>query len=107
MRCPKHDLSRIHCAHVEMVINNIFKQTLNIGYGTKIKKRETLNSLEWLQIANVKAKELIFLHEVINLEHLRIIGGSFYSITGIENCSKLKTLFLQKMHILNKVKTNY
>lgn len=79
-------------------------QKLNIGYGAKIKGWETLNSLKWLQIADVKTNELVFLHEVINLEYLRIIGGSFCSIAGIENCSKLKTLFLQKCTSLTTLK---
>jgi hypothetical protein len=79
-------------------------QKLNIGYGTKIKGWETLNSLKWFQISDVKTNELVFLREVINLEYLRIIGGSFCSIAGIENCNKLKTLFLQKCTSLTKLK---
>ena len=52
---------------------------------------------------NVKTEDLSFLQYVINLEYLRIIGGSFTSIVGIENCSKLKTLFLQKCTSLTEL----
>lgn len=71
-------------------------KVLNIGYGFKIKGWESLKSLNRLLIGSVKTENLSFLQEATNLEYLRIIGGSFTSISGIENCKKLKTLFLQK-----------
>lgn len=71
-------------------------EVLNIGYGAKIKGWEDLKSLKRLLIGGVKADNLSFLSETINLEYLRIIGGSITSITGIEKCKKLDTLFLQK-----------
>jgi Leucine-rich repeat (LRR) protein len=69
---------------------------LNIGYGGKTKGWDKLKKLKQLQINSVKTENLSFLRETVNLEYLRIIGGSFTSISGIERCSKLKTLFLQK-----------
>ncbi|SEW54493.1 leucine-rich repeat domain-containing protein [Chitinophaga arvensicola] len=69
---------------------------LNIGYGEKIKGWEKVKTLEWLQIGGIKTTDLSFLKEIIQLEYLRIIGASITSIAGIEKCSKLKTLFLQK-----------
>lgn len=76
---------------------------LNIGYGPKIKGWETLQLLTRLLIGNVKAKDLSFLQNVVNVEYLRLIGGSFTSINGIENCNKLNTLFLQKCTSLTQL----
>ncbi|TXH66982.1 MAG: hypothetical protein E6Q83_19045 [Thiothrix sp.] len=68
---------------------------LTLGYDPNIKGWETLKSLKTLLIGSVKTEDLSFLKEVVSLEYLRIIRGSFVSIKGIENCNKLHTLFLQ------------
>lgn len=77
---------------------------INIGYGSKIDGWDTLHHLKRLIIGSVKTNDLLFLQHVINLEYLRIIRGSFTSISGIDNFSKLKTLFLQKCTSLTKLK---
>ena len=78
-------------------------EALNIGYGAKIKRWDTLTGLKRLQIGGVKTEDLSFLQHTANLEYLRIIGGSFTTIAGIENCKKLKTLFLQKCTALTEL----
>ncbi|PSK89094.1 leucine-rich repeat domain-containing protein [Taibaiella chishuiensis] len=71
-------------------------EELNIGYGPKIKGWDSLTHLKRLQVGGLKTEDLSLLQHAVNLEYLRIIGGSFTTIAGIENCKKLKTLFLQK-----------
>jgi len=71
-------------------------EELNIGYGPKISGWEDLTSLKKLLIGGVKTSDLSLLQQAINLEYLRIIGGTFTTIAGLENCKKLETLFLQK-----------
>ncbi|MGJ1363749.1 hypothetical protein ACR79B_10535 [Sphingobacterium spiritivorum] len=78
-------------------------EKLNIGYGPKIHGWDKLTSLKELLIGGVKHASLSFLKHAINLEYLRIIGGSFESIEGLEHCSKLTTLFLQKCNALTKL----
>lgn len=80
-----------------------FLEKMNIGYEAKT-KWGGLHSLKRLLIGSVKTNDLAFLHNVINLEYLRIIGGSFTSIAGIENCSNLRTLFLQRCSSLTSLK---
>ncbi len=80
-------------------------EELNIGYGPKIKGWEQLVKLKWLQIAALKTEDLSLLQQAHDLEYLRIIGGSIVTISGIEKCQKLKTLFLQKCTQLRGIKT--
>ncbi|QQT25055.1 hypothetical protein [Sphingobacterium spiritivorum] len=78
-------------------------EKLNISYGPKISGWDKLTSLKELLIGGVKYADLSFLKHAVNLEYLRIIGGSFESIEGLENCSKLTTLFLQKCNALSRL----
>lgn len=78
-------------------------EVLNIGYGAKIKGWDTLTALKRFQIGRVKTEDLSFLQHAVNLEYLRIIGGSFTTIAGIEKCEKLGTLFLQKCAALTEL----
>jgi len=71
-------------------------EELHLGYGPKIKGWHTLINLRKLMIGGVKTDDLSFLKHAVNLEYLRIVGGKFESIAGIDNCEKLKTLFIQK-----------
>jgi hypothetical protein len=73
---------------------------LSIGYGQKIHGWEKLENLNKLVIQILKTDDLLFLRENNNLEYLRIIRGTISSIKGIENCTKLKTLFLQSCNSL-------
>ena len=79
-------------------------EDINIGYNKKIRGWETLNRLKILMLQRVKTDNLIFLSETTSLEYLRIIRGKFTSIEGIENCTNLKTLFLQSCTALTKLK---
>jgi len=79
-------------------------QGLNIGEFAKFYGWEALKQLEWLQICSLKTDDLSFLKEVTSLEDLRIIGGAFTSITGIEKCEKLKLLTLQRCRKLTTLK---
>lgn len=79
-------------------------EELNIGYGSKINGWEQLVKLKRLQIAALKTEDLSLLEQANDLEYLRIIGGSIVTISGIENCQKLKTLFLQKCTQLKEIK---
>jgi Leucine-rich repeat (LRR) protein len=79
-------------------------EELNIGYNHKISGWNSLTTLKFLLLNGVKTDSLDFLKDTTSLEYLRIIRGSFTSIAGIENCSKLKTLFLQKCTSLTKLK---
>lgn len=79
-------------------------EELNIGYGKKIKGWEHLTELKRLQIAGLKVDDLSLLRQVHNLEYLRIIGGSFGTISGIEECQKIRILFLQKCTQLNEIR---
>ena len=47
---------------------------------------------------------LSFLEKTISLQYLRIIGGSYTSIEGLEKCVNLKTLFLQRCTALTNLK---
>lgn len=69
---------------------------LNIGYDKEIIGWGNLKQLDRLLISNVKTQNLSFLENNISLKYLRIIGGKFTSIDGIENCKELNTLFLQR-----------
>jgi len=81
----------------ELNLSNFEKlKILNIQFSTKIGGWDDLKMLKRLQIGGVKTDNLMFLQKLTSLEYLRIIGGTFTSIVGIENCNKLKTLFLQK-----------
>jgi hypothetical protein len=77
---------------------------LNIGFGDKIENWGNLKQLHRLQIGGVKTENLEFLSGLENLEFLRIIKGTFTSIKGLENCDKLKTIFLQNCNSLVDVK---
>lgn len=79
-------------------------ETINIGYGSKIEGWNTLFQLKRLIIGSVKTDDLLFLHDVINLEYLRIVNGSFSSIRGLEGCHRLKTIFIQGCNSLVHVK---
>lgn len=78
-------------------------EKLNIGYGDKVTGWKNLPNLKRLMIGGVKTEDLSFLQDTTNLEYLRIIKGSFTSITGIENCKSLKTLFLQSCNSLTEL----
>jgi hypothetical protein len=79
-------------------------EEVNIGYGEKIIGWESLRQLKELQINGVRTENLNFLANTTSLEYLRVIRGSFTSIAGIENCTKLRTLFLQICTALTKLK---
>lgn len=79
-------------------------EELNIGYGRKIKGWDHLTNLKRLQIAGMKVDDLSLLRQAYNLEYLRIIGGSFVTISGIEKCQKIRTLFLQKCTQLKEIR---
>lgn len=70
-------------------------EKLNIGYGDKVTGWKNLPNLKRLMIGGVKTEDLSFLQDTTNLEYLRIIKGSFTSITGIENLKKLEYIMLQ------------
>ena len=63
-----------------------------------------LHQLNWLQLSKVRTDNLSFLEKTISLQYLRIIGGSFTSIEGLEKCVNLKTLFLQRCTALTNLK---
>lgn len=71
-------------------------EKVNISYDAKISGWEMLHQLNWLQLSKVRTDNLSFLEKTISLQYLRIIGGSFTSIEGLEKCVNLKTLFLQR-----------
>jgi len=79
-------------------------EELNIGYNPKISGWDKLTMLKFLLLNGVKTDNLNFLKDTTSLEYLRIIRGSFTSIAGIENCSNLKTLFLQTCTALTELK---
>lgn len=79
-------------------------EQLNISYGPKINGWGQVK-LKRLQIAALKTEDLSLLEQAHNLEYLRIIGSSIFTISGIERCQKLKTLFLQKCTQLRGIKT--
>ncbi len=56
---------------------------------------EKLENLNFLFLSKVDTNDLSFLKENVNLEYLRLLRGRFNSIHGIDNCVKLRTLFLQ------------
>lgn len=94
-------------------VNNNFDMDLSlfpllekvcISYDAKICGWEMLHRLKRLQLSGVKTDNLIFLENVISLQYLRIIGGSFTSIKGLEKCINLKTLFLQRCTALTTLK---
>jgi hypothetical protein len=86
----------------ELCLSKLDKlQKINIQYGSKI---YGWNNLKRIMISNVKSNDLTFLKENNNLEYLRIVGGNFSSIKGLENCGKLKTLFLQSCTSLTEIK---
>ena len=60
--------------------------------------------INWLQLSKVRTDNLSFLEKTISLQYLRIIGGSFTSIEGLEKCVNLKTLFLQRCTALTNLK---
>jgi len=79
-------------------------EELNMGYNPKISGWDKLTMLKLLLLQGVKTDNLNFLKDTTSLEYLRIIRGSFTSIAGIENCSNLKTLFLQTCTALTELK---
>lgn len=79
-------------------------ENINIGYDIKIYGWEMLHQLKRLLLSGVKTDNLTFLENTISLQYLRIIGASFTSIEGLENCVNLKTLFLQRCTALTKLK---
>lgn len=81
-----------------------YLEEINFGYGKKIKGWEYLTKIRRLQIAGLKTEDLSLLNQARNLEYLRIIGGSFSTIRGIEECQKIRTLFLQKCTQLKEIR---
>ena len=79
-------------------------EKLNIGYNPKLSGWDKLTKLKFLMLQGAKTDNLIFLKDTTSLEYLRIIRGSFTSIAGIENCTNLKTLFLQTCTSLTDLK---
>ena len=79
-------------------------EKVNISYDAKISGWEMLHQLNWLQLSKVRTDNLSFLEKTISLQYLRIIGGSFTSIEGLEKCVNLKTLFLQRCTALTNLK---
>lgn len=73
---------------------------LSIVYNNHILGWDSLNKLERLFLMKVTTCDLSFLYHDINLEYLRILRGKITSIYGIDNCSKLKTLFLQSCNLI-------
>jgi Leucine-rich repeat (LRR) protein len=78
---------------------------INIKYTSELYGWEKIKTLKRLFLSNVKTNDLNFLVENVNLEYLRIIRGKFFTINGLENCNKLKTLFLQNCSSLIEIKT--
>lgn len=78
--------------HIEM---------LSTTYCKQMSGWDELNNLKFLFLTKVDTCNLYFLHKVINLEYLRILRGKIVSISGIDNCSKLKTLFLQSCNCIS------
>lgn len=74
-------------------------ENINIGYDTKIYGWEMLHQLKRLLLSGVKTDNLTFLENTISLQYLRIIGASFTSIEGLENCVNLKTLFCKDVQL--------
>ena len=79
-------------------------EKVNISYDAKISGWEMLHQVNWLQLSKVRTDNLSFLEKTISLQYLRIIGGSFTSIEGLEKCVNLKTLFLQRCTALTNLK---
>ena len=76
-------------------------EILSIVYHRQIFGWDMLNNLQRLFLTKVNSCDLSFLHKNINLEYLRILRGKMTSINGIDNCSKLRTLFLQSCNLIN------
>ncbi|MHC5310660.1 hypothetical protein ACYSNM_11450 [Myroides sp. LJL116] len=79
-------------------------ENLTIGYYPKVTGWESLKLLNRLIIVGVEAENLSFLSRTQNLEYLRIIKGKFTTIRGLEECDKLKTIFIQSCNSLVQVK---
>ncbi|SHL26294.1 hypothetical protein [Flavobacterium chilense] len=71
-------------------------EKLNIGYNSRIKNFNKLKHLKNLFLQVVESNDCKFLSDLENLEELRVINGKFNSLKGLEECKKLKNLFLQK-----------
>jgi len=78
-------------------------EELNISDAEKFYGWEALKQLESLMFCGLKSDDLSFLKGVTSLKYFRVIRGSFTSIAGIENCSKLETLFLQNCRFLTEL----
>lgn len=68
---------------------------LNTRYTHSMFGWDKLESLNFLFLSKVCTQDLSFLKHNVNLEYLRLLRGSFNSIHGIDDCVKLRTLFLQ------------
>lgn len=79
-------------------------EQLNVSHSPKINGWEKMVKIKRLQIAALKTEDLSLLEQAHDLEYLRIIGSSIVTISGIERCQKLKTLFLQKCTQLKEMK---
>ena len=86
------------------VVNNVFDldfsrlatiEKINTRYYDGI-KLENLTSLKELYLNSVKTDSLEFLPAFENLELLRIIGGKFTTLAGLERCKNLKKLDLRR-----------
>ena len=72
-----------------------------IDYHSQISGWDMLSNLQYLFLTKVNTCDLSFLHKNMNLEYLRVLRGKITSINGIDNCSKLRILFLQSCNLIN------
>lgn len=78
-------------------------KTLNIRFSSGVTGWEHLLSLRELMLSAVDGDNLCFLRNLDNLEFLRLTNGRLTSIEGIDNCKKLKTLFIQNCPSLTHI----
>ncbi|MDR2223948.1 MAG: hypothetical protein LBE34_14610 [Flavobacteriaceae bacterium] len=91
-----YNLKDLRC-DIEGINLSKFKnlEVLNIGHYNNITGWDDLKLLTRLLIGGVESDDLSFLSQVTNLESLRLIGGKFTTLKGIENCDKLKYITIQ------------
>lgn len=75
-------------------------EMLSIVYYNQISGWDMLNNLQRLFLTKVNTCDLSFLYKNTNLEYLRVLRGKITSINGIDNCSKLRMLFLQSCNLI-------
>jgi hypothetical protein len=78
-------------------------KTLNIKYSDSFYNWDKLTQLSELYLNSVKTNDLSFLSGLQNLKILRIIGGNFTSLKGLEGCKNLTNLRLVRCPKLKEI----